>query len=143
MHVPRESLVKASFWSLYYHFILCSAIDSLLLVRTELVTLTCWFDLGLALLLLPHTLTAIRTSNRDDIHQCVTDVVAAWLERQDNVSKPSWRSLVEALLSPSINCQVLARRITETYSTSQSKIVMLSCSVMNTSITAFLQVNIL
>ena len=85
------------------------------------MTLTCWFDLGLALQLLPHTLTTIRISNRDNIHQCLTDVVAAWLERQDDVSKPSWRSLVEALLSPSVNCWALARRIAETHSTSHSR----------------------
>ena len=85
------------------------------------MSLTCWSDLGLAVRLLPHTLTVIRTSNRDDIHQCLTDLVAAWLQKQDCVSKPSWRSLAEALLSPSVNCQALARRIAKTHSTSHSK----------------------
>ena len=50
--------------------------------------------------LLYPTLDAIKTNNRGQVEQCKTDMLAAWLRKEDNVSKkgaPSWSGLIAAL----------------------------------------------
>ena len=59
-----------------------------------------WQNLGLALGLSYHTLKNIKTSERDVADQCMREMIAAWLARNDNVPKigiPSWSVLEEAL----------------------------------------------
>ena len=61
-----------------------------------------WKPLGLALGLLYPTLKRIETEQRGDIQNCKMEMVAAWLQRQDNVSKkgiPSWKVLRAALVN--------------------------------------------
>ena len=71
-------------------------------------------DLGLALGLLQHTLQSITLQNSEDVGQCLTETLAAWLQGKDGVAAPTWRAIVEALLSPTINFYRLALRIADT-----------------------------
>ena len=60
-----------------------------------------WQSLGLELGLLFPTLQQIKTNNPGNVEQCKTNMIAAWLNRQDNVPKavgvPSWSVLQTAL----------------------------------------------
>ena len=62
-----------------------------------------WKRLGLTLgLLYQPTLTDIETYRRDKPDECRKDMLSAWLQQQDNVSKkgvPSWSVLRTALQS--------------------------------------------
>ena len=62
--------------------------------------LTDWQSLGLALGLLYPTLKKIDDDQRGKTDRCVMEMIAAWLQQQDNVSKkgvPSWTVLQTAL----------------------------------------------
>ena len=83
-------------------YILCihAVIDDLVEVKNELKTVNNWQSLGLELGLLYPTLEAIETNNRGQVEQCKTTMLAAWLRKEDNVSKkgvPSWSVLIAAL----------------------------------------------
>ena len=96
---------------------------SLLEVRAELREATLlWFDIGLALGLLQHTLESIRA--RDDLGYCLTETLAAWLQERDGAAAPTWRAVVKALLSPAVNFYRLALQISKAHqcSTSSSSI---------------------
>ena len=56
-----------------------------------------WKDLGLALGLLYSTLQGIDKGQRGDINDCMREMLAAWLQQQDNVGAPSWSVLKTAL----------------------------------------------
>ena len=59
-----------------------------------------WFTLGLELGLLFPTLKKIDDEKRGDIERCKTEMLAAWLQQQDNISQvgfPSWGVLRRAL----------------------------------------------
>ena len=59
-----------------------------------------WFSLGLDLGVSYHTLQRIEEEKRGDIERCKTEMLAAWLQQQDNVSQvgaPSWSVLRRAL----------------------------------------------
>ena len=59
-----------------------------------------WKDLGLALgLLYIPTLKKIEMEHRGSIDDCKTEMLAAWLQQQDDVCTPSWSSLRAALRS--------------------------------------------
>ena len=61
-----------------------------------------WKDLGLQLGLLYSTLIDIETYRRSKPSDCKIDMLSAWLQQQDNVSKkgvPSWSVLKAALQS--------------------------------------------
>jgi len=64
-------------------------------VRTALVTLDpqLWRNLGLCLEVEDADLLAIASDNEGDVSQCLTEVVARWLQ---NLSSPSWKSLAVA-----------------------------------------------
>ena len=80
-----------------------SDIQSLLEVRAKLKeAISFWLDLGLALGLHQHTLESIKLQNLKDIGQCLMETLAAWLQGRDGVATPTWRAVVEALLSPAI-----------------------------------------
>ena len=61
-----------------------------------------WQSLGLALRLLYTTLERIEEKQRGAIEKCKTEMIAAWLQCHDNVSKngdPSWVVLKTALIN--------------------------------------------
>ena len=61
-----------------------------------------WKDLGLQLGLLYSTLTRIDHEERGIINNCNMEMLSAWLQQQDNVSRrgvPSWSVLRAALQS--------------------------------------------
>ena len=73
-----------------------------------------WIPLGLALGLRESTLEKIRIRNRDDVDLCMKDTLAAWLRMEDMVAGrggPSWKALVQALYSPSVNYREIANTI--------------------------------
>ena len=61
-----------------------------------------WQSLGLELGLLYPTLKRIEVEQRGFIDQCKTEMLAAWLQQQDNVAKkgvPSWEVLRVGLMN--------------------------------------------
>ena len=72
-----------------------------------------WYDVGLALGLLPRTLDAIQTQSADLI-TCRRTMLVEWLRQKDQVlqkGRPSWRTLVKALRSPPVNRADVANEI--------------------------------
>lgn len=77
--------------------------DSLGDVIIEVIDVTKWFHLGLALGLKPATLKKIKIKNRENVDDCKVDMLLGWLQKVDNVPQkghPSWRTLVVALRGP-------------------------------------------
>ena len=75
-------------------------IDDLFNVKMKLKNVVNWKDLGLALGLLHPTLQKIDKGQRGDINDCMREMLAVWLQQQDNVSRvgtPSWSVLQTAL----------------------------------------------
>ena len=72
-----------------------------------------WFDLGLALGLLQHTLKSIQ--NEYGNNHCLTEILAAWLQGRDGAAAANWRAIVKALLSPNINFYRLALQISNAH----------------------------
>ena len=58
-------------------------------------------ELGLALGLSHHTLDRIAAQYPGDPSRYLTEVLAAWLQKEDE-STPSWRALVAALRKPTV-----------------------------------------
>ena len=72
-----------------------------------------WYDVGLALGLLPRTLDAIQIQSADLI-MCRRTMLVEWLRQKDKVlqkGRPSWRTLVKALRSPPVNRVDVANEI--------------------------------
>ena len=77
-----------------------SGIDDLAEVKRTLKTLNEWQSLGLELGLLYSTLKRIEKEQCGVIDKCKTEMLAAWLQQQENVSErcvPSWEVLQEGL----------------------------------------------
>ena len=66
-----------------------------------------WFNLGVALGLPYNRLTSIESDFPRDSLRCLTETVQIWLQSS---SCPSWRGLVSALRSPSVNRIDIANR---------------------------------
>ena len=81
--------------------LLYTGIDDLLMVQMRLESLFRWKKLGLALGLGYPTLQKIERAQRDNVDDCMMEMLAAWLQQQDNVSRkgvPSaWSVLRTAL----------------------------------------------
>ena len=80
--------------------LLYTGIDDLADVKRLLKDLVNWQSLGLELGLLYPTLKRIKKEQREDINDCMMEMLAAWLQQQDNVSQvgaPSWSVLQAAL----------------------------------------------
>ncbi len=78
-------------------------------------------DLGLALGLRQETtLHVIQQDNPQEIARQFTEIMAAWLRGVDQVAPPSWRTLTEALISPLVDCPLVARRIAIAHSSGSS-----------------------
>ena len=67
-----------------------------------------WFNLGLELELRYNRLKPIEANFPRDSLRCLTEIVQLWLQSS---SHPSWRGLVFALRSPSVNRIDIANRI--------------------------------
>ena len=77
-----------------------TGIDDLFEVKTALKNVVDWIDLGLALGLCYPTLQKIDDEKRGKVNSCMREMLAAWLQKQDNVSQvgaPSWSVLQTAL----------------------------------------------
>ena len=82
--------------------LLYTDIANLVDVKKLLKDLVDWQCLGLELGLLYPTLKRIKKEQHGDISDCVMEMLAAWLQKQDNVSQkgvPSWSVLRTALRS--------------------------------------------
>ena len=82
--------------------LLFTGIDDLADVKRLLKDLVNWQSLGLELGLLYPTLKRIKKEQREDINDCIMEMLAAWLQQQDNVTKkgvPSWSTLKMALMN--------------------------------------------
>ena len=69
-------------------------------MKKSLKDLVDWQSLGLELGLLYPTLKRIKKEQCGDIRDCMTEMLAAWLQQQDNVTSkgvPSWSVLQTAL----------------------------------------------
>ena len=77
-----------------------TGIDDLGKVKKFLKNVNDWQSLGLELGLLYPTLKRIKKEQHGDISDCMMEMLAAWLQQQDNVSQvgtPSWSVLQTAL----------------------------------------------
>ena len=66
-------------------------------VKDFLKDIVDWKSLGLKLGLLYPSLKKIEVDQRGLVEQCKTEMLAAWLQEQDNASQPSWSVLRAAL----------------------------------------------
>ena len=79
---------------------LYTGIADLCKVKKFLKSVNDWQSLGLELGLLYSTLKRIRREQREDINDCMMEMLAEWLQQQDNVCQvgvPSWSVLQAAL----------------------------------------------
>ena len=76
---------------------------------------TKWYNLGLGLGITADSLDAIELVNVKTPDRCFRAMLTQWL-RQDS-PKPTWRALIEALRSPSVDESVLAQDIAESSAT--------------------------
>ena len=74
-----------------------SGVADLATVKATLKDLNNWQSLGLELGLLYSTLKRIEEEQHRVVDKCKTEMLAAWLQQQDNVADPSWDVLKEAL----------------------------------------------
>ena len=89
--------------------LLYTGINDLADVKRLLINFNDWQSLGLELGLLYPTLKRIKKEQHEDINDCTMEMLAAWLQQQDNVAKkgvPSWLTLKAALMN--INKKELA-----------------------------------
>ncbi len=85
--------------------------NDLVTVLTELCEVCAqWYYLGLVLNLTPDVLDAIKGPFKSD-KDCLRDVVLRWLK----TSGPSWEALVQALRSPIVDTERLARHLEQKY----------------------------
>ena len=67
-----------------------------------------WYNLGLALELQQPTLQGIRNQHQPSDHK--REMLVKWLNQVDGC-RPSWKGLVEALRSPTVQCFAVANDI--------------------------------
>ena len=75
-------------------------------------------DLGVALGLGQET--TLQQENQQDIARQFTEIIAAWLRGVDQAATPSWRSLAKTLITPNVDCPLIARRIAENHPSGSS-----------------------
>lgn len=69
-------------------------------VMKSIKSVSNWLSLGLELGLLYYTLKRIEKEHRGRTDECMIEMLAAWLQQEDNVSQrgvPSWSTLQTAL----------------------------------------------
>ena len=62
------------------------------------------------------TLAVIRHKYPLDMDCQLTEIIAAWLQGRDQVTTSSWKSLVKALLTPTVNCPLIVQKIMKDHS---------------------------
>ena len=67
-----------------------------------------WFDIGIQLKLEPNNLNKIE-ANYKTVEECCRKMLLTWLSQVE--PKPTWSALVEALKSPAVKCEDVARKI--------------------------------
>ena len=67
-----------------------------------------WFDIGIQLKLTPSSLNKIEANYRT-VEECCRKMLLTWLSQVEPV--PTWAALVEALTSPTVKCNNVARKI--------------------------------
>ena len=80
--------------------LLYTGIADLVVVKKFLKNVVAWKKLGLELGLLYPTLQKIEKEQHEKVDDCMMEMLAAWLQQQDNVSQngvPSWSVLKTAL----------------------------------------------
>ena len=82
-----------------------------------------WRELGLAIGLNRHTLERIAAQYPRDPRRCLTETLAAWLQKEDE-STPSWRALVGALRKPTVGKEALADVIGKAHGMLTTRVVM-------------------
>ena len=96
-------------------FLTCTGITDLYMVNSSIVGVTAkWLELGLSLGLSPSILKVIEIEQPKDTSRCMTETLAAWLQKKGK--DPNWRSLVTALESLSIDRDIILK-ITREHST--------------------------
>jgi len=96
-------------------------IDDLYRVNCEVAVVTDWHSLGIALKL--SSLEQIGANYKDPA-RCMTEVLVAWLRQSQTPC--SWKSLVSALMSPTVNRTDVAQKIAAEHC---KPLVYLSCSM--------------
>ena len=93
--------------------------DLLDLKRELLPVISRWKHIGLALRLDPSKLKKLERENRDNLEDCLTEVLTLWLKKAYNTEKfgePSWELLARAVAHPSGgNNPALAEEIGKKY----------------------------
>lgn len=100
-----HAIVLFSLDTTHLHDLLCETVSIILE----------WYNLGLALGLLPHTLDTIQSQNADP-STCRRTMLTDWLKKKDQVPQngsPSWRTLVIALRSATVNREDIANDIAQ------------------------------
>jgi len=82
--------------------------NALCRVNSEVTAITDWHSLGIALKLSPSTLEEIGANYKDPA-RCMTEVLVTWLRQHQ--TPHSWKILVSALMSPSVNRTDVAQKI--------------------------------
>ena len=81
-----------------------SGVDDLFDVKVELESVTeIWRHIGLALRLDPSELKRIERENKDNLEDCLTEVLTLWLKKAYNTERfgePSWELLARAVAHP-------------------------------------------
>jgi hypothetical protein len=90
-------------------------VDNLDIVLKELMSITEWQQLGLALKLSSRTLDEIEYKCRG-IKDCRCEMIKHWLRMSPNVTDPSWNTLVDALKDDLVKENAIARKIASKYS---------------------------
>ena len=80
-------------------------------VLKELVSITEWQQLSLALKLAQRVIDDIEYKYPHNLEGCRREMVTHWLRKSPNVEHPSWKTLVEALRSDLVAENALANKI--------------------------------
>ena len=97
--------------------------NALYRVNSEVTAVTDWHSLGIALKLSPSTLEQFGANYKDPA-RCMTEVLVTWLRQHQ--TPHSWKSLVSALMSPTVNRTDVAQKIAAVHC---EPLVYLSCSM--------------
>ena len=87
-----------------------AGIDDLQNVREQLVDVSKWEDLGLALGLKYPTLEKIRHNGSGNVDTCKREMLVAWLKKTDGCL-PTWKALVDALRNRTVGHDDIANCI--------------------------------
>ena len=93
-------------------FIIPVADDNLVPILKAVVTVNEWHSLGLELGLKKDALDRVEIEKKGNVLHCQKKMVSQWLD----TGKATWRSLVEALMSPLVGKEGLANELAKEHS---------------------------